>query len=55
MFSSSDTNLVPFYFFYINVGVGRTELKRVEMQEKILDAIRHSKQTASVNHEDSTI
>ena len=37
-----------------NVGVGRTEVKRVEMRERILDAIRHSKQSASLNHEDST-
>jgi len=36
------------------VGVGHTEVKRVEMQERILDAIRHLKQTASLNHEDST-
>ena len=38
-----------------NVGVGRTELKRVEMREKILNTIKHSKQTASLNHEDFTL
>jgi putative transposase len=43
------------WFYENNVGVGRTELKRVEMQEKILDAIEHSKQSALLNHEDSTL
>lgn len=52
-------NMVWFYKNNIgtlchNVGVGRTEVKRVEMREKILNAIKHSKQTASLNHEDST-
>ena len=36
------------------LGVGRTEFKRVEMQEMILDAIEHSSRSASLNHEDST-
>lgn len=36
------------------VGVGRTEVKRVEMWERILNVIRHSKQSASLNHEDFT-
>ena len=38
-----------------NVGVGRTEVKHVEMREKILNAIKHSKQSASLNHKDSTL
>ena len=38
-----------------NVGVGYTEVKRVEMRDKILNAIKHSKQSASLNHEDSTL
>ena len=38
-----------------NVGVGRTEVKRVEMREMILNAIRRSRQSASLNHEDSTL
>jgi len=46
-------NMVWFYRY--NIGVGRTELKRVEMRETILDAIKHSKQSASLNHEDSTL
>jgi len=37
------------------VGVGHTEFKRVEMREMILNAIGHSKQTASLNHEDSAL
>lgn len=43
------------WFYENNVGVGRTELKRVEMQEKILNAIKHSKQSASLKHEDSAL
>ena len=43
------------WFYRHNVGVGRTELKRVEMQKMILNAIKHSKQSASLNHEDSTL
>jgi len=35
--------------------VGRTEVKRVEMREKILNAIRHPKQSASLNHEADTL
>ena len=42
------------WFYENNVGVGHTELKRVEMRDKILNAIKHSKQSASLNHEDST-
>ena len=37
------------------VGVGRTEFKRVEMREKIMDVIGHSKQSASLNHEAVTL
>ena len=37
------------------VGVGRTEFKRVEMREMILDAVRHSKQPASLKHEADTL
>lgn len=53
-------NMVWFYENNIgivchDVGVGRTESKRVEMQEMILNAIKHSKQSASLNHEDSTL
>ena len=40
---------------FINVGVERTEVKRVEMQEMILNAIRRSRQSASLNHEADTI
>ena len=41
--------------YITNVGVGHTELKRVEMREKIMNVIGHSKQSASLNHEDSTL
>ena len=43
------------WFYENNVGVGRTELKRVEMREKIMNVIGHSKQSASLNHEDSIL
>ena len=43
------------WFYENNVGVEHTEVKRVEMQEKILNAIRHSKQSASLNHEADTL
>ena len=43
------------WFYENSVGVGRTELKRVEMREKIMNVIGHSKQLASLNHEDSTL
>lgn len=43
------------WFYENNVGVGRTELKRVEMQDKILNVIKHSIESASLKHEDSTL
>ena len=43
------------WFYENNVGVGLTEVKRVEMREKILDAVRHSNQSASLNHEADTL
>ena len=46
-------NMVWFYRY--NIGVGRTELKRAEMRETILNALWHSKQSALLNHEDSTL
>ena len=43
------------WFYKHNIGVGRTEFKRVEMREMILDAIEHSKQPALLNHEADTL
>lgn len=43
------------WFYENNVGVGRAEVKRVEMREMILGAVKHSKQSASLKHEDSTL
>ena len=43
------------WFYKHNIGVGRAEFKRVEMREMILDAIGHSKQSASLNHEAATL
>lgn len=43
------------WFYRHNIGVGRTELKRVEMRETVLNAIRHSKQSASLKHEADTL
>lgn len=43
------------WFYENSVGVGHTELKRVEMRETIMNVIGHSKQSASLNHEDSTL
>ena len=43
------------WFYENNVGVGHTKLKRVEMQEMILDVIEHSRQSASLNHEAASL
>ena len=43
------------WFYENNVGVEHTKLKRVEMQEMILDVIEHSRQSASLNHEAASL
>lgn len=43
------------WFYKHNVGVGRTEVKRVEMRDKILNVIKHSIESASMKHEDSSL
>lgn len=43
------------WFYENNVGVEHTKLKRVEMQEMILDAIRHSNHCAPLKHEAATL
>lgn len=39
------------WFYENNVGVGRTDVKRVEMRAMIDDAVRHHGQPESAKHE----